>query len=464
MSGKNNCSSKPRPVAGQRVTLALGMALFCSGQSALAFDLSETLARARSNDPVFQAARLQRDALAEKLPQARAALLPGIQLRAGANAQSGQAAFADAPAVERNANASHWSLQLTQVLWNRSAQLGVDQANAHTKLADTQLRLAEQELLLRVAQAYLEAGFAEENVGVVEAQTKAVCEQLKLAERNFDAGISTITDVHEAKSRHDLVQAQKASAQTDLESKLAELERILGEPLSQLKRLNSMQSLPDVALEITADWVEAARHHALQVHVHLAHVDIADWELQRAKAAHSPTLELTASYGGNRSRGSVTTPMDISSRSRSSQVSLQLNVPLYSGGSIDSRIREASLLRQKAHQDLEAAKRLAASSAKAALSAIRHGKSQIGALSSAVIASRASLESNRVGYRIGTRINVDVLNAQQQLFVAKRDLYRSRVDYLMSVLRLKATIGALEDADLASIDRLLAARKQAHPV
>lgn len=433
--------------------------LLCLSFHAQALDLSAAFERAKSHDPVFQAARLQRNALAEKLPQARSSLRPGLHLRAGTNTQSGQAAFSDDPHISRNANTRHWSVQLTQVIWNRSLLLGIDQADAQVRLAEEQLRLAEQDLLLRVTQAYLEVGIAKENTGVIAAQALAVREQLTLAERNFDAGLSTITDVHETRSRRDLVEAQQASAQIELENKTAELERILGESIFELKRLDHGKSLPEMESSVASGWAEKARQQALQVRLQQLQAEIAGWELQRAKAAHDPTLELTAAYGGNYAKGSLAAPAEITSRSRSAQIGFQLNIPLYAGGGPDSRVREAVLLRQKAEQDVEAARRTAATAARQAFSAMENGKRQITALTSAVAASRASLESNRVGYGIGTRINVDVLNAQQQFFAAERDLYRARVELILAVFRLKASNGTLDDTDLAAIDRLLIAHQ-----
>ena len=442
-------TSRPRWLA------SLAGPLLCFSFHAQALDLSAAFERAKSNDPVFQAARLQRDALAERIPQARSSLRPGIHLRAGATRQSGHTAFSDDPHINRSANTQHWSVQLTQVIWNRSLLLGIDQADAQVRLAEEQFRLAGQDLLLRVTQAYLEAGIAKENAGVIAAQAHAVREQLTLAERNFDAGLSTITDVHEARSRRDLVEAQRASAQIELESKTVELERILGESIFELKRLDHGKPLPEVEPSVASHWTEEASRQAPQVRLQQLQAEIAGWELERAKAAHGPTLELTAAYGGNYASGSLATPAEITSRSRSAQMGLQLNIPLYAGGGPDSRVREAALLRQKADQDVEATRRAAATTARQAFSAVENGRRQITALTSAVAASRASLESNRVGYRIGTRINVDVLNAQQQLFSAERDLYRARVELLLAALRLKATNGILEGADLAAIDQLL---------
>lgn len=442
--------------AGLRyTTISLGGLLLSLSLNAQVLDLSAAFERAKSNDPVFQVARLQRDALAERLPQAHASLRPGIYLRGGVNRQSGHTAFGDDPYVSRNANTSHWSIQLTQVLWNQSLHLGIHQADAQVRLAEEQFRLAEQDLLLRVTQAYLEAGIAKENTGVIAMQAQAVREQLTLAERNFDAGLSTITDVHEAKSRRDLMEAQQASARIELESKTAELERILGDSILGLKRLDHAKPLPEVEPSMASTWMEEAWKQAPQVRLQQLQAEIAGWELQRAKSAHGPTLELTAAYGGTHTKGSLATPAEIASRSRSVQIGLQLNLPLYSGGGINSRIREAALLHQKADQDVEAARRAAATAARQAFSAIQNGRTQVAALASAVEASQASLESNRVGYQIGTRINVDVLNAQQQLFAAERDLYRARVDLLLAVLRLKAANGILEAADLISIDQLL---------
>ena len=163
------------------------------------------------------------------------------------------------------------------------------------------------------------------------------------------------------------------------------------------------------------------------------------------------------SYGRNFASGSMGSPADVSSRIDAAQVGVNLNVPLFAGGAVSARVQESLALRDKALDDLEAARRQAAAQAQQAWSGIRQGRLQLAALASAVASSRSAVEDNKTGYRIGTRINIDVLNAEQQLYAAQRDWFRARVETLMQSLRLKASGGLLEEADLAAVNRLLAA-------
>jgi outer membrane protein len=164
---------------------------------------------------------------------------------------------------------------------------------------------------------------------------------------------------------------------------------------------------------------------------------------------------MTASYGRNFSSGSLSSPADIDTRYRSTQVGVQLNIPIYSGGGTESRVREAAANYYRARSDWEAASRQAVTGAKQAFTAFDSGQSQIDALESAVESSRSSVEANKVGYRIGTRINTDVLNAEQQLATAQRDLVRTKYDTLMQGLKLKASAGLLTEQDIYQIDTMM---------
>jgi outer membrane protein len=187
----------------------------------------------------------------------------------------------------------------------------------------------------------------------------------------------------------------------------------------------------------------------------LTALQVADREIDKSRAAHSPTLDLTAGYGINYASGSISSPADIATRTRSGQVGLNLTVPLFAGGGVQARVREAIALKEKASEDLEVARRQAITQARQAFTGVVNGAAQVDALESAISSSKSSLDANKVGYRIGTRINIDVFNAEQQLYSAQRDWHKARAETLMQGLRLKASNATLGETDLQAINDLL---------
>lgn len=418
-------------------------------------DLLSIYEKAKRNDPIFLSAFHSLQGARERVPQALAALMPAITLNGGRGQQSGRAAFAAMSPEERDVRNWTWTLQLTQPLWRPVARSTLDQAQWQEQLAEQQHRQAEQDLILRVAQAYLDILVASETCAVAQSQEDAIAKQLKLVTRNFQVGMATVTDIHEAQSRLDLSRAQGVSARNELAVRNAELERILGEPANLGTSLGHDNERAVKLLGDEQSWVDIARANALQVRIAQAALEIAESEVHRSRAAHSPTLDATASYGRNFSSGSIGSPADISSRTRSALVGLNFVVPLYAGGGLTARVSEAMAQQEKVSDDLEAARRDAGFHARQAYAAVRNGQAQVEALRSAIRSSQSALDANRVGYRIGTRINIDVLNAEQQLYAARRDLYKARAETLVQGLRLKAANATLSEADLQDINRQL---------
>ncbi|WDZ98133.1 TolC family outer membrane protein [Herbaspirillum sp. WKF16] len=433
----------------------VGFALAASIFPVRAETLSEAYRRALKQDPVFDSARYALEAAQERLPQARAGLLPNVNAGFNASSQKGDASFSDAPYMARDARTRGWSLQLNQPLFRLANWIAYDQADAQIRQADAQFSQAQQDVVLRVAQAYFDVLVAEESLSVAQTQLNAVEQQLGLAKRNFDVGVSTITDTYEAKSRFDLATSQRIAAMNDLVNKRAEYERVTGEEPRDLLELRQDISLPKPTPPDLPSWLAAAREQNPLVRVQLAAQEVAKKEIAKNRAGHAPTLDMTASYGRNYSSGSLTSPADIDTRARSTQIGVQLNIPIYSGGATESKVREAASNYYKARADWETATRQAATSAKQAFTAFDSGQSQIDALQSAVESSRSSVEANKVGYRIGTRINIDVLNAEQQLASAQRDLVKTKYETLMQGLRLKASAGLLVEQDVYQIDALM---------
>ncbi|RYG11605.1 MAG: type I secretion protein TolC [Burkholderiales bacterium] len=403
----------------------------------------------------LEAARRQFEATAEKLVQARASLLPHLSLNASTSRQKGVASFNDADYADRTVRNSAWTLQLAQPLWRPVLGLAYDQAELQAQQAQHVLQHAETELILRVSQAYFDALVATESISVAQTQVKAVEQQLALVQRNFEAGLTTVTDVHEAQARLALANAQHIGAMTESAARATELEKLLGEPTRPLARLlvDAVPAFPEPAQ--VQNWIDLAlAAHPLLRSQQLS-VAIADREVAKLEKAHGPALEATAGYGRNTGTGSMTSPTEVASRSRSVQVGLQFSLPLYAGGAVQSRVREAVALREKAAAELEATRRQLTAQVRQAFTAVVNGHLQIQALVHAAQASKAAVDANKVGYRIGTRLNIDVLNAEQQQFLAERDLHKARADTLMQTLRLQAAGARLGEDDLRAVGRLL---------
>lgn len=427
--------------------------------SARAADLLEVYRSALSQDAVFEAARFQAQAAIEKIPQARAALLPSLGLNINASRQQGNASFAGAPFEDRRVRSSGTALQLSQPLYRRVSWIALEQAGMQVRQAMAVHDQARQELILRVCQRYFDVLVAQESLAVAGFQIRAVGLQFELARRNFEVGMSTVTDVHEAQARFDLSRAQRIGAVNELELRRAELERLLGAPPPTLSTWREDAALSDIGTGFDATlletWVADARSASPVVRAQEAARDMAEQDIARQEAGHWPTLDLTASYGKTSTSGSMNSPADIGVQNHAAQVGIQLSVPVFSGGGVGSKAREALAQLGKARADLDDARRQAAALARQAYAGVANGQAQSEALASAVRSSKSAVDANKIGYKTGTRINIDVLNAEQQLYAAQRDLAKSRAETLMNRLRLKAAAGVLEESDVHALNQLL---------
>lgn len=423
-------------------------------------DLLQVYRAALANDPVFAASRYNLDIETSRRRQAGAALGPTLNAHASASDQEGDAVFGGAPSESREADARTWSLQLTQPLFRYQNWQSYAQAKLQIIRANAQLAQAHQELMLRVATAYFDVLIAQENLTATDAERTAIGEQLKFAKRNFDVKAGTITDVHEAQSRFDLANARYLAAVEELETKRGALEQLTGTVPATLNPLKSDAVLPAPQPSDIQSWLDAAKENNLNVQANRAAVEAASREIAKQRAGHYPTLDLTASYGNNYSSGSLTSPANVSSDVTSTQVGVQLTVPLLASGAVNARVTEAIAGRDKVQAELEAAKRTATQAARQAYYGVTTGVARAESLKQAVRASQSSLDGNKIGQRVGTRINIDVLNAQQQLAAAQRDLARARYETVIQALRLKTAAGNLNEDDLKAMNALLTGTTQ----
>ena len=422
--------------------------------------LTDVYQQARLQDPQFRAAQKALAAGLEKLPQARAALLPSANLSASRGRQFGDSSFTQAPYIQRDLESWSWNAQITQPLFRWASWVGWRQAGAQVRQSLLQFALAEQDLLLRCAQAYTDAVLALQTQEVARNQVEAIREQLSLAERTYAVGTGTVTDVQEARAKLALAQAQKVAADNDVEVKNAELEKLLGDPveLSVTALIQPTQLIPAVSVQEVEQlryWVGALQQN-LQVQLQEAVLEVARQETAKSQAGHVPTLDLVLGRSGSYNSGSLTSPADISTLTVSNSMTVQLTVPIFSGGAIESRTREALALEEKAREELILAQRNAATQVRQAYAGVTNGQAQIAALLAAAVAGRNAVDSNKIGLKIGTRITPDVLTAEQQLFASLRDLCKARVDAAMQFLKLKAAVGQLQPEDLGLTDLALA--------
>jgi len=312
---------------------------------------------------------------------------------------------------------------------------------------------AYQDLIVRVAQAYFDVLGAQDTLLLVRAQREAISEQLAQAKRNFEVGTATITDTHEAQARYDLNGATEIAAQNDLESKRRALQLLTGREPGELTPLRADIRLTPPNPNDMQTWVDIAEKQSYQVQIAEANNEVAALEAKRNTAAHLPTLDFFAQHGQT---GQNATVDSLAGRDTTQTViGLQLAMPLYQGGALTSRDRETAALANKAKEDLENARRNAALSARQNYLAVINGIAQVTALEQALISSQSALDSNKLGYEVGVRINIDVLNAQQQLFLTRRDLALARYNTITNNLRLKAAAGSLREEDLAEVNAAL---------
>ncbi len=429
----------------------LVVAVFAMALPALvnAADLMDVYREAAANDAQFSAARAQFDADQERVVQSRAGLLPTI----GASANLTRN-YVDRSGQSANAfTSNNWGVQLTQPIFRMQNRIAADQGALQGELAEVQLEIARQELALRVAEAYFAVLNAQDALDALSQLQTAAAEQREIAQTSFEVGTVTITDVHEAQSRFDLASAQVIAAQSDLDVKRDALARIIGSEPGELARLRPEVSLSRPMPENVLDWAAAAESGGLGVQVQHLVRDVAGKEAARASAGHYPTVDLVASQNWSHRQGGATTP-----RTSAAAVGIQLNVPLYAGGAISSREREAASLLTKADFDLEDARRSASMTARQAYSGVTSGLARIKALEAAEVSSLSALEATRLGFEVGVRINIDVLNAQSQLADTRRQLASARYDTLIAKLRLKAAAGTLDEQDLETVNNLLSQR------
>lgn len=401
---------------------------------------------ARENDAEFAAAKESFRAGQEKVPQGRAGLLPTVNLGGNVKRSVSQTNVIGSNAYNSSDSVS---LTLTQPIYRKPNLEVYEQAKIQALLSEQQLKLAEQKLLLTVAQAFFAVLQAQDVLATAQSQKQAFSEQLAQARKSFEVGASTITDTHEAQARYDLTVAQEIAAINDLEVKRRSLEKIINSESPELAGLGEGVRLSLPEPNNMDAWVKQAEEDSLSVQLGLSTVELARRDVERVRGGHYPTLDLSANY--NKSHN----PSSTISMSKGGSIGLEFGWLLYQGGAIDSRVREAVAIQEKTRHELDGARRQARLDARQGFLGVLSGDAQVKALEQALVSSEAQLKSTKLGLEVGVRTRVDVLNAQQQLFTTRRDLAAARYQTLVAGLQLKAAAGTLAEDDLKAVDALL---------
>ena len=351
-------------------------------------------------------------------------------------------------------------INASQPLYRPANRIALQQGLHGVDLARAQLDAATQDLLVRVSQGYFDVLAAQDTLTFVQAQKAAVSEQLAAAKRNFEVGTSTVTDSREAQARFDLVRAQEIAAENDLRVKNLALDQLVGKDATQpLPLATPLPPLPLLALEPdnVAAWVQQAQDATTQPLLRQAAIAlaVAELETQKAQTGHLPTVDLQAGYNVQRSPNGTMTLPGVNSRVNNASIGVALNLPLFAGFAVQNRVKETLALEDKARADLDDLRRTIAQNTRAAFYGVQSGQGQVKALEAAELSSQSALEANQLGYQVGVRINIDVLNAQSQLYQTKRDLAQARYNLLLGKLKLRQAAGTLTEADVQAINALL---------
>jgi outer membrane protein len=433
-------------MTASRLVLALALAL--AGPAAAA-DLATLYRDAQVSDPVFQAARAQYQATVERLPQARSTYLP--QINGSASVFRNHSEREGIP--DRDYTVNTFAVTLAQPVFRMQNLIAIDQAKKVVVQAESTLGAARQDLTLRVAQAYFDVLLAQDNVVLSESQKTAIDQQLAQAKRNFEVGTATIVDTLEAQARFDQSVAKEIFDRNDLEVKRRALSLLLGKVPDGLTPLREPLTLAPPKPANIDEWVKIAQEASFQVLIARANLDIAQQEVDRQSAGRYPTVDVSGSIA--RTDNPITGAATVSPVGRDVAVGITLSIPIYTGGLIQSRIREALALRDRSQQDLENAQRSVEQSVRQFFLNVTNGVSQVKALEQAQVSTKSQLDSTVLGRDVGVRTSVDVLNAQQQLVQTRRDLQQARYAFLMNTLRLKAATGQLGDAEIDEVNRAL---------
>ena len=421
--------------------------------NSLSADLASIYFLAEKNDPTYQQEISKHRAVTESRPQALAKLLPSLNLSGNTkrNAQdittSGSSVGADG---EIDFNSHGYSLSITQPLFRRDDFIALAQADSQIKESEARLAKAQQNLIIKVSKSYFNVLKSLDNLEFAKTEVTSLKRQLDQANQKFEVGLSAITDVQEAKAGYDLAVAQEIQAINKIDNAKEEVRELTGEYIDQFSVLGKDILLVKPNPEVIDSWTELAIKQNLDIAAANFALESARKEIKKQSAGHLPTVDIVASHGYDSTGGRFG-----STRTDRSAIGLELNIPIYSGGLVNSKTREAHEKYNQSMHYLEKARRSAQRETREAYLGVISGISQVAALKQAVISSETALLATESGFEVGTRTAVDVVASQRATSKALRDYSNAKYDYILNTLKLKRSAGTLSPDDLNLINAWL---------
>jgi len=438
----------------KRMNLNLAVLLLASltSTASLSEDLLDVFSMSLKTDPQLLAESASRQAVAELEAQARALFLPEIGLSSDYGRVWQDTSSQSLVGGKRQYNNHGYSLSITQPVYRRQNFVQRAQADIANESAQASYQIVEQALIIRVAERYFDVLGRGDDVTFAIAEREAISQQLEQTQQRFDVGLATITDVVESQAAYDLANAEVIGAENELANSRERLRETSGSYSESLSQLKAESPLVSPEPENIDDWSNVALTQNPNLLVAKSAVDNAGQNIELQKSGHYPTLDIVgqksyisqsdSSFGG-------------SSKTHQETIGLQFNLPIYSGGSVQSKTRESEFRLDQAMQNEEQQRRSVIRQSRESYNGVISGISRVKALKQAVASSEKALESTEAGYEVGTRTTVDVLNVRRDLFRAHRDHSNSRYDYILSSLRLKQAAGTVNVEDLAQINQWL---------
>ena len=440
------------------VCIFLSLALFNRAHAdEAAYFLTDIYQQALARDPELASALNANRAAQEIIEQGKALYRPTVNLSAGASATQTNIRILNLNNSpfrfqgRSNFEGYNYGVDARQPIYRKENLVQMEQALTQVSQADKQLHLTQQALILRVTQAYFDVLMAQDRIDLIAAQKTAILSQLEQAKANFEVGTATITDVNESQARFDLTVAQEIAAKNELQIAKRAIQAITGEIPQKLASVRANLTTTQLAQSMDK-WLEVASINNLNIQIQQDAAKLAEQEIERQRAAHLPTLDAVASYTDNYANGNAN---GIGTELQTAVIGVQFQMPLYQGGAISSRVRQAVLNEQRAKDDIEIVRRNTELETQRAYLNLNTSIAQVKAFEQALASSQLQVESTKLGYEVGVRTSVDVLNAEQQYFSAKRDLLQSRYSYLVNIIRLKSISGIVAESDLIDINQQL---------
>ena len=416
------------------------------------------------NDSLLSSARFQNEATQELITQGKSLFLPSISVNASFDKQDKERKFLTSSlpsndllsGKKTNYNTYNYGVTVKQPLFNYSAYAQYKKILTQIDLSDKQLIKTQQDLIFRISKIYFETLLAKDQVDLFQYQRASIQEQLSKAEVQFEAGLISVTDINEAKTKKALIEAQQIGAIQKLKIKKREIQLITGKLPGKLTPLNPVITFTEVD-NLADNWILIAQENNLELQIKKDELKIAEREIDSRRSDHYPTIDAIANRSRNWDKGGYPygAIKNEGMRSYSDTIGVEISIPIFSGGMTSSKVREAVLLKSKLEEDVEYLRRGVELKVRDYYLSLQTNFSEISAYQQAMEAATLQLESTKLGFQEGLRNSVEVLDSQQILFNAKLNILESRYNYIMNLINLKLSSGMLSIEDLDEINKYL---------